>query len=217
VPRTVEVFYSFRSPYCYLVTDRLTSLARDFEVKAKIRPVYPIAVRDPEFFRRVDPLYRPYHLRDSLRLAEYLNIPYRRPVPDPIVQDLETGAIAVEQPYIRHITRMAQAAAEASMGLSYSAAVMALLWNGATDNWHQGSHLSDACRVAGLEFGALDGRARNEAAGLDAEIERNQEAQRANGHWGVPLMVFDGEPFYGQDRFDMLCWRLAQQGLRITN
>ncbi|HIM45407.1 MAG TPA: 2-hydroxychromene-2-carboxylate isomerase, partial [Alphaproteobacteria bacterium] len=64
-------------------------MARDFEVEAKIRPVYPIAVRDPEFFRRVDPLYRPYHLRDSLRLAEYLNIPYRRPVPDPIVQDLE--------------------------------------------------------------------------------------------------------------------------------
>ena len=84
MPRTVEVFYSFRSPYCYLVTDRLTSLARDFEVEAKIRPVYPIAVRDPEFFRRVDPLYRPYHLRDSLRLAEYLNIPYRRPAPDPL-------------------------------------------------------------------------------------------------------------------------------------
>ena len=26
-------------------------------------------------------------------------------------------------------------------------------------------------------------------------------------------MVFNGEPFFGQDRFDMLKWRLAQSGL----
>ncbi len=211
---TVEIFYSFRSPYCYLLTDRLTALERDYAVAVMIRPVYPIAVRNPEFFRRVDPLYRPYHLLDSDRLAEYLSIPYRRPVPDPIVQDLASGTIAAEQPYIRHITRMAQAATEAGMGLAYSAAVMNLLWNGATDNWHEGSHLSTACREAGLDFDVLDDRAQREAAALDSEIEHNQEAQRAAGHWGVPLMVFAGEPFYGQDRFNILCWRLSQQGLR---
>ncbi|MDP6588595.1 MAG: DsbA family protein [Alphaproteobacteria bacterium] len=217
MPHKVEIFYSFRSPYCYLLTDRLTSLARDFEVAAIIRPVYPIAIRDAEFFRRVDPLYRPYHLKDSARLAEFLNIPYRRPVPDPIVQDLASGEIATEQPYIRHITRMAQAAADIGAGVAYSAAVMALLWNGATDNWHQGSHLADACGEAGLDFAALDRRAAREAAGLDAEIDGNQQAQRAAGHWGVPLMVFDGEPFYGQDRFDMLCWRLSRHGLSKSN
>ena len=217
MPRKVEIFYSFRSPYCYLLTNRLMALAHDFEVLAMIRPDYAIAVRDADFFRRVDPLYRPYHLRDSVRLAEFLNIPYRRPVPDPIVQDLQSGAIAAEQPYIRRITRMAQAASETGMGLAYSAAVMTLLWNGATDNWHLGGHLSIACRKVGLDFDALDGRAQREAAGLDAEIDSNQEAQRAAGHWGVPLMVFDGEPFYGQDRFDMLCWRLSQQGLRKSS
>ena len=212
--RKVDVFYSFRSPYCYLLTNRLVALAQDFDVAVMIRPVYPIAVRDAEFFRRVDSLYRPYHMRDSSRLAEFLNISYRRPVPDPIVQDLESGAIAAEQPYIRHITRIAQAATELGMGLAYSAAVMTLLWNGATDNWHQGEHLANACREAGLDFDALDGRAQREADRLDTEIEGNQAAQRAAGHWGVPLMVFDEEPFYGQDRFDMLCWRMSQQGLR---
>ena len=206
----VEIFYSFRSPYCYLLTDRLIMLVRDYDVAVMIRPVYPIAVRDPEFFCRVDPLYRPYHLRDSDRLAKYLNIPYRRPVPDPIVQDLASGTIAAEQPYIRHITRMAQAATETGIGLAYSAAVMKLLWNGATDNWHEGSHLANACNKAGVDFDVLDGRAGREATALDAEIEQNQAAQRATGHWGVPLMVFADEPFYGQDRFDMLCWRLSQ-------
>ncbi|HEX6362497.1 MAG TPA: 2-hydroxychromene-2-carboxylate isomerase, partial [Albitalea sp.] len=47
-----------------------------------------------------------------------------------------------------------------------------------------------------------------------ALIESNQAAQRAAGHWGVPLFVFDGEPFFGQDRIDVLLWRMKQKGLR---
>jgi hypothetical protein len=29
----------------------------------------------------------------------------------------------------------------------------------------------------------------------------------------VPLMVFEGEPFHGQDRIDLLVWRMRQKGL----
>jgi len=29
---------------------------------------------------------------------------------------------------------------------------------------------------------------------------------------GVPLMAFNGEPFFGQDRFDQLRWRLLHAG-----
>ena len=36
----------------------------------------------------------------------------------------------------------------------------------------------------------------------------------AAGHWGVPTMVFDGEPFFGQDRLDLLVWRMRQAGLQ---
>jgi len=44
-------------------------------------------------------------------------------------------------------------------------------------------------------------------------IEENQRAQRAGGHWGVPMIVFVGEPFFGQDRFEQFRWRLGQHGL----
>lgn len=44
-------------------------------------------------------------------------------------------------------------------------------------------------------------------------IAANQDAQREGGHYGVPLMVFEGEPFFGQDRFDQLQWRMEQKGL----
>jgi 2-hydroxychromene-2-carboxylate isomerase len=48
---------------------------------------------------------------------------------------------------------------------------------------------------------------------LDAIMEANQKAQREAGHYGVPLMAFDGEPFFGQDRFDQMMWRMQQAGL----
>ena len=48
-------------------------------------------------------------------------------------------------------------------------------------------------------------------------VATSQADQRAAGHWGVPMMVFAGEPFFGQDRFDQLKWRLEAQGLQRRN
>lgn len=211
----VDVFYSMRSPYCYLLTPRLVELDRNPGVEVRIRPVYPLAVRDPGFFRRVDPLYRPYHLLDSRRLAEFLGLPYRRPRPDPIVQDMETNEIAPQQPLIHRLTRLAQAAAEAGRSLAFAEHVMTLLWDGRTDGWDQGEHLARAVAEAGLDLAELDAATQAEPARYDAAIEAHQEAQRRAGHWGVPLMVFEDEPFYGQDRFELLLWRMRQRGLSI--
>ena len=49
-----------------------------------------------------------------------------------------------------------------------------------------------------------------ESERLDAAIKANEAAQREGGHYGVPLMVLDGEPFFGQDRVEQLVWRLEQ-------
>jgi 2-hydroxychromene-2-carboxylate isomerase len=59
----------------------------------------------------------------------------------------------------------------------------------------------------------MDGVLASEADRLDAAIKVNEADQRSGGHYGVPLMVYEGEPFFGQDRFDQLLWRLQQQGL----
>ena len=45
-----DVYWSFRSPYSYLVTPRLLDLAARHHVVCQVRPVYPLAVRTPEFF-----------------------------------------------------------------------------------------------------------------------------------------------------------------------
>ncbi|MFX7796890.1 DsbA family protein, partial [Acinetobacter baumannii] len=75
------------------------------------------------------------------------------------------------------------------------------IWSGTIDNWHEGTHLADAAARAGLDLAALDAVVAAESDRLDAAIKANQDAQRVGGHYGVPLMVFDGEPFFGQDRY----------------
>jgi len=209
-----DVFWSFRSPYCYFALDRLLGIQHDYEVEMIIRPVYPIAVRDPGFFDKVSPLYRPYHVLDSKRTAEYLGIPYRRPVPDPIVQDPQTYAFAKDQPYIGRLTRLGAAAQMAGNSAGFVDRVSRLLWDGHTDEWHQGEHLANALRDAGLDVQALLVDVETNPQKYDAQIEANQRAHAESGHWGVPTMVFEGEPFYGQDRVEVLLWRMCQRGLK---
>ncbi len=66
---------------------------------------------------------------------------------------------------------------------------------------------------AGLDLAELDPIAEQEADRIIAVVEANQEAHEEAGHWGVPTCVFQGEPFFGQDRLDVLMWRLEQHGL----
>lgn len=215
--RAIDVFWSFRSPYCYLALDRLIDIDRRFDVDVVVRPVYPIAVRKPDFFKSIDPRYRRNHLHDSARMAAYLDIPYRRPVPDPIVQDMQTHEIAAEQPYIRRVTRLAAAAQREGKSLAYCDEVMRLLWDGATDDWHEGDTLTRAMDRAGLDGDTLEAAVAADPDRFDAVIEANQEAHAQADHWGVPTMVFRGETFFGQDRIDVLKWRLRGLGIAETD
>lgn len=139
-------------------------------------------------------------------------IPFGPPRPDPIVQNPMTRGIAAEQPYIRRITRLGQAAARRGRGLDFAAEAARLIWGGA-DNWHEGDHLAGAAERAGLDLAELDAEVAAEGDALDAEIAANQQALEDAGHWGVPTLVFDGEPFFGQDRIAMALWRMEQKGL----
>jgi 2-hydroxychromene-2-carboxylate isomerase len=210
---SVDVFWSFRSPYSYLATPRLVRLQAEYDVEIRVRPVLPIAVRMPGFFDTVNPLWPPYVLRDTTRLAEYLGMDYGWPRPDPIVQDWTTGKVAAEQPYIHRLTRLGVEAARRGRGLPFIDEVSRIIWSGKIDGWHEGRHLADATARAGLDLAALDDAVERDAATLGALVAQNQEDHLAAGHWGVPTMVFAGEPFFGQDRIDLLVWRLGQHGL----
>jgi len=208
----VDVYWSFRSPYSYLVTPDLKRLQDDYDVDVQMRIVYPIAIRDPSLL--FDPGSRNksrYIVMDSRRRAEFLGMPFMIPArPDPIVQDPATMAVAAEQPYIHRLSALGVEAARRGRGLQYVTEVSALIFGG-TEGWDQGDLLQNAVAKAGLDLAELD--AAIESGDQLEEVERNQEALANAGHWGVPTMVVRGEPFFGQDRIETLRWRLDQLGL----
>jgi 2-hydroxychromene-2-carboxylate isomerase len=207
-----DLYWSFRSPYSWLAIDRYRAMVDAYDLEIDLKPVYPLAIRQPDFFERNHPNWLAYTFRDVVRLAQFHSIPLAAPRPDPIVQDLRTRQIAAEQPHIFRLVRLGQAAARRGRGLAFCAEVARLIWGG-TENWHEGDHLASAAARAGLDLAELEAEAVAEANTLDAEVAANQAALEAAGHWGVPTLVFQGEPFFGQDRIDVAFWRMQQAGL----
>lgn len=208
-----DLFFSFRSPFSYLAVGRYRALAAEYDVAIALRTVLPIAIRDPAILFAGNPAAGRYIFIDAARNAEMLGIPYRWPRPDPVVQNLMTREIAAEQRYIHRLCRLGQAAERRGAGLAFADEVSRVIWSGTVDDWHEGDHLPEAAARAGLDLAELDAEALDDAGALDVEIAANQDALQAAGHWGVPTLVFEGEPFFGQDRIAMAQWRMAQKGL----
>jgi len=212
----IDVFWSFRSPWSYLATRRLREWQKSYQLQVNFRPVYPIAVRTPEFFQQVQPQWFSYFRTDVYRVAEFLELPFAWPSPDPIVQvpgDNGRPRTAEDQPYIHRLTRLGVLAAESGKGIEFADEVSTLIWGG-TEAWDQGDHMAQATARAGLDLAVLDPQAVSEASRLEAVIEQNQADHEKAGHWGVPTCAFQGEPFFGQDRLDVLLWRLKQACLQ---
>ena len=207
-----DLYWSFRSPYSYMVIPRLMALESEFDVRCTVRPVYPLAVRTPEFFETRDPLWFRYFMADVFREAAFLGLPLRWPRPDPVQQALGVG-YRMEQPYIHRLTHLGVAAAERGRGLAFLAEVSRTIWSGEVDDWHEGEHLARAAERAGLDYAKLSAAVDGDPTRHATVVEANQIAQREAGHWGVPMMVFAGEAFFGQDRFDQMKWRMEQAGL----
>jgi 2-hydroxychromene-2-carboxylate isomerase len=207
-----DLYWSFRSPYSYMVTPRLQALEAEYDVVCDVKPVYPLAVRTPEFFETRDPLWFRYFITDVFREAAYLGLPFRWPRPDPVQQG-EGGNYRIPQPYIHRLTHLGVAAVERGRGLPFLREVSHVIWSGEVQGWHEGDHLARAAGRAGLDLAEMDAAVAADTARYAAVVEANQVAQREAGHWGVPMMVFGGEAFFGQDRFDQLEWRLEQAGL----
>jgi len=212
----IDVFWSFRSPWSYLATKRLCDWQEQFQLTVNFRPVYPIAVRTPEFFHSVQPQWFSYFMTDVFRVAEMLELPFVWPNPDPVIQLIDENGqrqTGEEQPYIYRLTCLGALAAEQGRGIEFADEVSSLIWGG-TESWDKGGHLVEAVASAGLDLAAMDQQIITEADKLEAVIENNQAEHEKAGHWGVPTCTYKGEPFFGQDRLDVLLWRLKKEGLQ---
>jgi 2-hydroxychromene-2-carboxylate isomerase len=210
---SVDLYFSFRSPYSYLALPKTMRLVADYDVTVNLRPVYPLAVRVPDFFKRTNPQFARYVVLDSLRVAQHEKIPFRFPRPDPIVQDMATLEVATHQPYIHRLTRLGALAQLEGRSLVFVDAIARVLWDGTVTPWNEGDHLARAAEKAGFDLAAMDKAISADPDRFETAIATNEKDHAASGHWGVPTFVFEKEPFFGQDRIDLLIWRMQSRGL----
>ena len=210
---SVDLFFSFRSPYSYLALPKTRKMVADHDVTVKLRPVYPLAVRVPGFFKRANPQFARYIVLDLSRVAKHDNIPFRFPRPDPIVQDMATLDVAEHQPYIHRLTRLGAAAQLEGRALEFADAISRVLWDGTVKGWHDGDYLAKAATAAGFDLAAMDKAVTADPDRHEQVIIDNEKDHAASGHWGVPTFVFENEPFFGQDRIELLIWRMQGKGL----
>jgi len=206
----IDLFYSYRSPYSYLATFGALEIPVKYDARITLRPVLPLAIRDASFFNPSNRSKLKYILLDWERRAEMLGVPHQWPSPDPIVQDIKTFEISKNQPHIYRLSMLGVEAKRLGHGLEFTAEVAKTIFGG-TKDWHLGDHLANATNRAGLDLASMEASIGDGASHMQ-EVEQNQADQLSAGHHGVPLFVYNNEPFFGQDRIDSLGWQLARDG-----
>lgn len=205
----VDLFFSFRSPWSYYGAWQMYDLQQEYALRVNLRVVNPIYIRYNDFFNKAHEKWQPYFLTDLLRYSEYRGLPIGTPRPDPINVEL-----AADDPdhLVLKLNPLGIAAGPAGRGIEFAREVSAIVWDGRIDGWDQGDHLRLAAERAGLELPVLEQWVSDNDSEWRQQLLANDTALEEH-HWGVPTMVFDGEPFFGQDKIELLLWRMQQKGL----
>lgn len=182
--QTLELFFSFRSPYSWLALQRAYQLADHYGLELQVRPVLPMVMRGLSVPRAK----RFYILSDAAREARLHGIPFGF-VCDPVGPGVER-CMAL-WPFAEKEGRLREFLLSAATGI-WSQGI-----NTASDNG-----LKQICAQAGLDWN----RARRWLG--DREwIERataNRDAMVSAGSWGVPSLRFGNTLFWGQDRLGLM-------------
>jgi len=180
----VDFFFSFRSPYSYLAAPRAFALADRYEVEVAYRGVIPMAMRGQSV-----PREKGLHtLRDVAREAKRLGMPFG-PVHDPIGE----GAM--------RCLLVAQHAVDLGSEREFVLEASSGIWSRAVDVAGDAG-LRGVCERAGLDWSGCESALADPA--MRERVDADTAALEEIGHWGVPVLVFAGEQYWGQDRIELV-------------
>lgn len=197
--KTIEYFYAAYSGYAYIGSSLLREIAEHAGARVVHRPFHlrTLVVARGNGARVTDPVYRSYAFRREIeRWAEYRGVRTMGRGPTHHQKSYETA------------NRMLIAAGESGPETDRLA-------HGFLEaHWADDADLSDLdtleCIAASV---GLDGSALIEAATvpeIGARHEANTAEAIARGFFGSPTYVVDGDPFYGQDRLELVARALER-------
>lgn len=188
----IDYYFSFRSPYSYLSGPRAFALTDRFAIDLHFRGVIPMMMRG----QSVPQAKRLHTMRDVTREAARLGMPFGR-IHDP----LGDGALRV--------LAVSEHAIDAGLEREFVIGASRAIWGEAVEVATD-EGLRPVCEAAGLNWADCAAAIKDPA--IAARVEANTDKLVAIGHWGVPVFVFRGEQFWGQDRIEDLALTLADAG-----
>jgi hypothetical protein len=211
-------------------------------VKVNIHVIFPIAIRTPGLGgssqtvgdhatapKKGGRWYWIGNAVNDFKLAgEFQGVPIKYADPDPVIQnfwpvgpdknpDWMESAPIEEQIYILWMVRLANAAELAGKSLEFLLHTGPVVWGGAGKSAYWPENIPEAFEKTGLNYDDTIKDIQTNPDKYDAVWQKQQLNFYATGHAGVPNMSFQGEPFFGQDRFDYLFFRLRQNGLTMRD
>ena len=100
-----------------------------------------------------------------------------------------------------------------NLGLDFAYEVSKLIFGG-VKNWNKDEQLAIITSKFGVDLYELKNDTELNEKEIVKEIKKNQEEQILAGHHGVPMTVYKGKFFFGQDRFNDLMTELRINGLK---
>jgi 2-hydroxychromene-2-carboxylate isomerase len=192
--RTIEYFFTPSSPWTYLGHPRFYAIASCYDLAIQVKPcdlgrVFSVSGGLP--LKQRAKQRQDYRIVELKRWRDYLGAPLElEPKYFPVPSDRASLAIIAVD--LAHGTHAA---------MSYAHAVMRGCWADQL-NIDDAATLADIARSTGLDPGSIEGDTlRDRAKARYAEY--TQQAIDL-GVFGAPWYVFEGEPFWGQDRLDLL-------------
>ena len=209
----IDFYFSYRSPYSYLLLPRMLKLKNKYNLNINFKVVYPIAIRMPEWFKGKDIRFFIPFIRDFTKKAKKLNMTLKMPIkPDPIRQNTLTGKISDYQPYIFEVCHMGQLMCNRGKGIEFAYELSTLIWS--VKNWNKDEILEPLFAEFGEDLSEVREYIKLNEKKLVEEIEMNQADHKEAGHHGVPLNVYKGKYYFGQDDpFDELISELIKDDI----
>jgi len=188
----VQIFFNFRSPYCYLASRSMFETLGGFSIEVDWRPLGGWNGRSaPDRAKHKMPIAR----QDVSRWCRRLGIPFN---PPPVTTDPTNAALG------------SVAAARAGLLAPYVVGVMAQEWSHGRDIGEI-DVLAAVCAEIGLAHDALVEAV--ESADCARALERNWALAQQLGVFGVPTFVVGDQIFWGNDRLDFLAEYLTELDL----
>ena len=182
----LTVFLSFRSPYSYIVAQRLSELTHAHKIDFEIKPVLPMAMRGVAVPKRKVL----YILRDVRRVADEAGIPFGYAA-DPL------GEAA------NRCLKVFSLLDQAEDQLEFMRKAGELCWTKGVD-LSTDAGLQQLCAAMNIEWSqAAQACKQSNDIGL-AYAEENRKSLFATGLWGVPSFQVGDFATWGQDRLWMV-------------